>query len=244
MTAGALDTRIRVTGATNSPTSAATLQADAATLRAMESRARRFAADVSHELRTPLAAMTAVAGGLNQDAGSGRLAPDTVEALELVADETNKFGRMVEDLMEISRFDAGAAALDLDEIDIGELVRKTLALRHWQDRVGVDVPQGLRARLDPRRIDVVLANLIGNALRHGWSISRLQSATCTAVRRASRTRFSASHRLALTVWSRVTASSRRRKSFSDNVAVARESPGGRTRGGEFWVIGGPCLSKR
>ncbi|AJT70004.1 Signal transduction histidine-protein kinase AfsQ2 [Streptomyces lydicus] len=174
MTAGALDTRIRVTGddeladlGRTFNTMAATLQADAATLRAMESRARRFAADVSHELRTPLAAMTAVTGVLNEDAGSGRLAPETAEALELVADETNKLGRMVEDLMEISRFDAGAAALDLDEIDIGELVRKTLGLRHWQDRVGVDVPQGLRARLDPRRIDVVLANLIGNALRHG-----------------------------------------------------------------------------
>ncbi|MGD3112277.1 ATP-binding protein [Streptomyces sp. YGL11-2] len=174
MTTGALDTRIRVTGddeladlGRTFNTMAATLQADAATLRAMESRARRFAADVSHELRTPLAAMTAVTGVLNEDAGSGRLAPETAEALELVADETNKLGRMVEDLMEISRFDAGAAALDLDEIDIGELVGKTLALRHWQDRVGVDVPQGLRARLDPRRIDVVLANLIGNALRHG-----------------------------------------------------------------------------
>ncbi|KPC60674.1 sensor histidine kinase [Streptomyces chattanoogensis] len=174
MTAGALDTRIRVTGddeladlGRTFNTMAATLQADAAALRAMESRARRFAADVSHELRTPLAAMTAVTGVLSEDAGSGRLAPETAEALELVADETNKLGRMVEDLMEISRFDAGAAALDLDEIDIGELVRKTLGLRHWQDRVGVDVPQGLRARLDPRRIDVVLANLIGNALRHG-----------------------------------------------------------------------------
>ncbi|GAA0346295.1 HAMP domain-containing sensor histidine kinase [Streptomyces blastmyceticus] len=174
MAAGALDTRIRVTGddeladlGRTFNTMAATLQADAATLRAMEARARRFAADVSHELRTPLAAMTAVTGVLDQDAASGRLDPETSEALELVADETNKLVRMVEDLMEISRFDAGAAVLEIDEIDVGELVGKTLALRHWQDRVGADVPPGLRARLDPRRVDVVLANLIGNALRHG-----------------------------------------------------------------------------
>ncbi|WP_338059109.1 HAMP domain-containing sensor histidine kinase [Streptomyces olivoreticuli] len=174
MAAGALDTRIDVTGddeladlGRTFNTMAATLQADAATLRAMEARARRFAADVSHELRTPLAAMTAVTGVLDQDAASGRLEPETAEALELVADETNKLVRMVEDLMEISRFDAGAAVLELDEIDVRELVGKTLALRHWQDRVGADVPSGLRARLDPRRVDVVLANLIGNALRHG-----------------------------------------------------------------------------
>ncbi|MEV7808591.1 HAMP domain-containing sensor histidine kinase [Microbispora sp. NPDC088329] len=173
MAAGALGTRIRVTGddeladlGRTFNTMAAALQADAAALRAMEARARRFAADVSHELRTPLAAMTAVTGVLHQDAVSGRLDPEAAEALELVAGETNKLVRMVEDLMEISRFDAGAAVLDLDEIDVGELVGKTLTVRHWQDRVGADVPPGLRARLDPRRVDVVLANLIGNALRH------------------------------------------------------------------------------
>ncbi|WP_374205658.1 ATP-binding protein [Streptomyces sioyaensis] len=174
MAAGALDTRIDVTGddeladlGRTFNTMAATLQADATTLRRMEAGARRFAADVSHEMRTPLAAMTAVTGVLDEDAASGRLDPETSEALTLVADETRNLARMVEDLMEISRFDAGAAVLDLDEIDVGELVRKTLALRHWQDRVEVAVPDGLRARLDPRRIDVVLANLLGNALRHG-----------------------------------------------------------------------------
>ncbi|MDG4536418.1 HAMP domain-containing sensor histidine kinase [Streptomyces sp. AV19] len=174
MAAGALDTRIAVTGGDELAdlgrtfnSMATALQSDAAALRAMEARARRFAADVSHELRTPLAAMTAVTGVLDQDAASGRLDPETSEALELVADETDKLVRMVEDLMEISRFDAGAAVLELDEIDVAELVGKTLALRHWRERVGADVPPGLRVRLDPRRVDVVLANLIGNALRHG-----------------------------------------------------------------------------
>ncbi|MDX3088551.1 HAMP domain-containing sensor histidine kinase [Streptomyces griseoaurantiacus] len=181
MATGDLDTRIEVTGhdeladlggAFN--TMAATLQEDAATLRAMEARARRFAADVSHELRTPLAAMTAVTGLLDDDAAAGHLGPETSEAITLVADETRKLAHLVEDLMEISRFDAGAARLDLDEIDLGELLHKTLALRHWQDRVTVDVPGGLRARLDPRRIDVVLANLTGNALRHGGPGARVR----------------------------------------------------------------------
>ncbi|MEU5092835.1 ATP-binding protein [Streptomyces sp. NPDC021356] len=174
MATGALETRIEVTGhdeladlGSTFNTMAATLQADAATLRSMEAKARRFAADVSHELRTPLAAMTAVTGLLDHDAAAGHLGPETSEALSLVADETRKLAHLVEDLMEISRFDADAARLDLDEIDIGELVRKTLALRHWHNRVDVNAPDGLRALLDPRRIDVVLANLTGNALRHG-----------------------------------------------------------------------------
>ncbi|MGW0201579.1 HAMP domain-containing sensor histidine kinase, partial [Nonomuraea sp. NPDC003201] len=174
MAGGSLDTRVSVTGddeladlGRTFNTMAATLQADAAALRDMEARARRFAADVSHELRTPLAAMSAVTGVLDADAASGRLAPLTAEALQLVSDETRKLTRLVEDLIEVSRFDAGTAVLNLDEVDLGELIAKTLDLRHWHDRVRTDVPPGLRVRLDPRRVDVILANLVGNALRHG-----------------------------------------------------------------------------
>ncbi|MEV7415377.1 HAMP domain-containing sensor histidine kinase [Streptomyces sp. NPDC089919] len=174
MADGALETRIEVRGegeladlGRTFNTMAATLQEDAAALRAMEAKARRFASDVSHELRTPLAAMAAVTGVLAEDSAAGELAPETAEALELVVDETHKLVRLVEDLMEISRFDAGAAVLAPDDVDLGRLVHKTLELRHWSERVTVDVPGGLRARLDPRRIDVVLANLVGNALRHG-----------------------------------------------------------------------------
>ncbi|MER6945965.1 HAMP domain-containing sensor histidine kinase [Nonomuraea sp. NPDC000554] len=174
MAAGGLDTRVNVKGddeladlGRTFNTMAATLQSDAAALRDMETRARRFAADVSHELRTPLAAMSAVTEVLDDGAASGRLAPLTAEALHLVSDETRKLSRLVEDLIEVSRFDAGVAVLNLDEVDVGELIGKTLALRHWHDRVRTDVPPGLRTRLDPRRVDVILANLVGNALRHG-----------------------------------------------------------------------------
>lgn len=75
---------------------------------------------------------------------------------------------LVEDLMEISRFDARAAELNADEVDVAEAIRKTLHNRHWTDgRVRTDLPDGIRARLDPRRFDIVVANLVGNALRHG-----------------------------------------------------------------------------
>lgn len=69
--------------------------------------------------------------------------------------------------MEISRFDARAAELNTDEVDAAETVRKTLHHRHWDDRVRTELREGIRVRLDPRRFDIVVANLVGNALRHG-----------------------------------------------------------------------------
>ncbi|RCH61636.1 sensor histidine kinase [Streptomyces sp. SDr-06] len=177
ITAGVLDTRLAVTGKDELAeltgtfnTMATALQRDDAELRRMEANARRFAADVSHELRTPLAAMAAVTDALDEDAHSGELPPDTADAVLLISDETRKLARMVEDLMEISRFDAGAAALHLDDVGLRTLVRKTLELRGWREpeQVVTHLPEhDVRVRVDVRRIDVVLANLIANALRHG-----------------------------------------------------------------------------
>lgn len=176
---GRLDTRLKVTGSDELADlslsfndMAARLEENVEELRRMEARARRFAADVSHELRTPLAAMSAVTDVLEEDAGS--LDPDTAHAVRLISQETDKLARMVEDLMEISRFDAGAAALHLDEVDVAETIRKSLQARAWQDRVETELPEGVRARLDPRRLDVVVANLVGNALHHGAEPVRLR----------------------------------------------------------------------
>ncbi len=170
---GRLDTRIEVRGADELAGLARTfnetaraLEQSVRELQDAEVRARRFASDVSHELRTPLAGMLAVTEVLDEDAE--RLDADTAKALRLVSAETGKLAVLVEDLMEISRFDARAAELNLDDVDIAEAVRKTLERRHWDDeRVRTDLPERVRARLDPRRFDVILANLVGNALRHG-----------------------------------------------------------------------------
>ncbi|WP_328495351.1 HAMP domain-containing histidine kinase [Streptomyces sp. NBC_00414] len=172
---GHLDTRLAVNGSdeladlshTFNETAAA-LEESVAELRRMEARARRFVADVSHELRTPLAAMSAVTDVLDEDAD--RLDGDTATAVRLISSETVKLTRLVDDLMEISRFDAGAAGLQLDDLDLAECLRHTLAARAWLDTVdsaGLPAPGELRGRADPRRLDVVVANLVGNALRHG-----------------------------------------------------------------------------
>jgi two-component system sensor histidine kinase MtrB len=178
---GRLDTRLAVHGSdeladlshTFNETAAA-LEKSVAELRGMEARARRFAADVSHELRTPLAAMSAVTDVLDEDAA--RLDPDTATAVRLISEETVKLARLVDDLMEISRFDAGAVVLHLDEIDLAESLRRTVAARAWTGLVDCDLPPPgtLRGRVDPRRLDVVVANLVGNALRHGARPVRLR----------------------------------------------------------------------
>jgi two-component system sensor histidine kinase MtrB len=132
-------------------------------LEQMEARARQFAGDVSHELRTPLTAMTAVTDILYEHPG---LAGDAATAARLVRQEVLHLNRLVEDLIEISRFDAGTAQLVTDDTDVATVVGRCLRARSWTD-VSADVPAGLTVRLDRRRFDIILANLVGNALRHG-----------------------------------------------------------------------------
>ncbi|MET8572303.1 HAMP domain-containing sensor histidine kinase [Streptomyces sp. NPDC004783] len=169
---GDLGSRVAVTGhdelaelARTFNETAEALQASDGVLREQEAKARRFVADVSHELRTPLAAMTMVATVLEEDAD--RLPPDTARAARTVGAETARLSRLVEDLMEISRFDAGAVRLNAAETDLAGTVRASLALRGWPDRVETRLQEGLRTVIDRRRIDVIVANLVGNALRHG-----------------------------------------------------------------------------
>lgn len=174
MAQGRFDTRLAVNGtdeladlAQTFNETASALDESVSELRRMETRARHFASDVSHELRTPLAAMTAVTGILDEDAG--QLTPDTGAAVRLISQETAKLTRLVEDLMEMSRFDANAAVLHRDALDLAECVRATVESRGWSDRVELALPPPgeLRGPLDARRLDVVVANLITNALRHG-----------------------------------------------------------------------------
>ncbi|WP_437114730.1 ATP-binding protein [Streptomyces longispororuber] len=146
-------------------TTADALQTTVAELRDQEAKARRFVADVSHELRTPLAAMTMVTTVLDEEAD--RMPPDAARAARTVGAETAKLARLVDDLMEMSRFDAKVARLRLTEADLAATIRSTLDLRGWTDRVGTELPDTAPALIDVRRVDVTVANLVGNALRHG-----------------------------------------------------------------------------
>ena len=142
---------------------ASTLEDKVSELQRMEARARQFAGDVSHELRTPLTAMTAVTDVLGESAG---LTGDTAVAAQLVRQEIFHLNRLVDDLIEISRFDVGTARLVAEDAGVAAAVSGCLRARGWTD-VSTDVPAGLTVRMDRRRFDVIVANLVGNALRHG-----------------------------------------------------------------------------
>ncbi|MBE1535091.1 HAMP domain-containing sensor histidine kinase [Actinomadura algeriensis] len=166
---GGLDTRVDVRGrdeladlARTFNGTAEALERTVTELRVKDAASRRFVADVSHELRTPLTSMVALTDVLAEDVASG-----DGRAARLVAAETRRLNRLVGHLIEISRFDAGAAALVLDDVHVAEAVAATLDARGWTGEVDAAGPADLTARLDPRRFDVVLANLAGNALKHG-----------------------------------------------------------------------------
>lgn len=169
---GRLDTRLPVHGqdelaelTSRFNDAAAALELSVSELRSLEAMSRRFVADVSHELRTPLTAMTAVADMLHDEAS--RLPEEPAEAVRLVLHEIERLRELVEHLIEISRFDAGTATLNLEPVNVADAVQDCLEVRGWSDQVRVNAPESLVANLDPRRFDVIVANLVGNALKHG-----------------------------------------------------------------------------
>jgi two-component system sensor histidine kinase MtrB len=130
------------------------------------SRDARFASDVSHELRSPLTTLSTSLDVLRSR--RAELGPRSQAALDLLDADVQRFQRMVEDLLEISRFDAGVAELQLEEVDVRDLVRHALG------RTGDSVPLVIKADPtyttilgDKRRLERVVANLVENAAAYG-----------------------------------------------------------------------------
>jgi two-component system, OmpR family, sensor histidine kinase MtrB len=183
---GKLDTRLRVSGTDELADLSRTFNYAAEALEkrvddmaARDEASRRFVADMSHELRTPLTAITAVTEILEEEleAESGSIDPMIEPAVRLVVSETRRLNDLVENLMEVTRFDAGTARLVLDDVDVADQITACIDTRAWLDAVDLDAERGIHARLDPRRLDVILANLIGNALKHGGSPVRVSVRT-------------------------------------------------------------------
>ncbi|MDX3588134.1 MtrAB system histidine kinase MtrB [Streptomyces europaeiscabiei] len=132
---------------------------------------RRFVSDVSHELRTPLTTVR-MAADVIHDARVD-FDPVTARSAELLADQLDRFESLLADLLEISRFDAGAAALEAEPIDLRAVVRKVvsgaepLAERKATRIRVVGDQQPVVAEADARRVERVLRNLVVNAVEHG-----------------------------------------------------------------------------
>lgn len=126
---------------------------------------RRLVSDVSHELRTPLTTITMATELLEEK--SDQLDPLLRGAVEMATAETRRLGDLVDALLELSRYDAGVAELLTEEVDVTKEVVSFLDAREWTDLVVLDAPNPIRAQVDTKRLNAVLAELIGNALRHG-----------------------------------------------------------------------------
>lgn len=132
---------------------------------------RRFVSDVSHELRTPLTTIR-MAGEVLHEARHD-FDPAVARSAELLTTQVDRFESLLADLLEISRFDAGAAALDVEPVDVRTVVGLVVDLaapiaEHRGSHVVVHAPPTpVMAEVDPRRVERILRNLVLNAVEHG-----------------------------------------------------------------------------
>jgi two-component system sensor histidine kinase MtrB len=178
LSAGHLEERMQVLGvddlaalATSFNEMAASLQAKLAELEDLSSVQRQFVSDVSHELRAPLTTIRMAADLLFES--RQELDPVGGRSVELLQSQLERFETMVVDLLEISRYDAGAATLEADLIDVCDLVRRSaddaqqLAERKGS-RIEFRLPAtGCFAEVDRRRVERILRNILVNAVEHG-----------------------------------------------------------------------------
>jgi two-component system, OmpR family, sensor histidine kinase MtrB len=178
LSAGHLTERMRVLGvddlaalATSFNEMADSLQGQLRELEELSMVQRQFVSDVSHELRTPLATIKMAADLLFESRGD--LDPAAARSAELLQGQLDRFESLLVDLLEISRYDAGAATLDADLVDVCDLVRSSaddaqqLAERRGS-RIEFRLPaSGCFAEVDRRRVERILRNILVNAVEHG-----------------------------------------------------------------------------
>ncbi len=132
---------------------------------------QRFVSDVSHELRTPLTTIRMAADVLFED--RDKYDAPTARSAELLQTQLDRFEMLLSDLLEISRYDAGAAVLDLDTVDLASAAARAIeSVRPLAERRGTRVAlevtgEPCTAECDPRRVDRILRNLLDNAIEHG-----------------------------------------------------------------------------
>jgi two-component system sensor histidine kinase MtrB len=131
---------------------------------------RRFTSDVSHELRTPLTTVRMAADVLY--ASRAELLPALRRSSELLVTELDRFEALLADLLEISRLDAGVADLMAERADMRAVVLRAIeAVRGIADETGteleLELPTGVYAEIDNRRVERIVRNLVANAVDHG-----------------------------------------------------------------------------
>lgn len=178
LSAGRLQERMKVTGEDDIARlgeafnkMAQNLQLKIQQLEELSRMQRRFVSDVSHELRTPLTTVRMAADVIHE--ARSDFDPVTARSAELLGDQLDRFESLLADLLEISRFDAGAAALEAEPIDLRQVVRRViggaepLAERKGSRILVTGDEQPVIAEVDARRVERILRNLVVNAVEHG-----------------------------------------------------------------------------
>lgn len=175
--AGVLDERMDVKGSDELATlgasfnmMATSLQEQIVALEELSRVQRRFVSDVSHELRTPLTTIRMAAEVLHD--ARANFDQVTSRSAELLYAQLDRFESMLADLLEISRFDAGAAVLDVEDTDLRQVITNVTemasplaATRGVQLRLALP-ERPVAADIDPRRIERIIRNLVINAVEH------------------------------------------------------------------------------
>lgn len=131
---------------------------------------QRFVSDVSHELRTPLTTIRMAADVIH--ASRENFDPVISRSSELLLAQIERFENLLSELLEVSRFDAEVAVLSLDRVDIVALVRRSVddlgfALREKDSEIRIDTEEeSILIDADPRRVERIMRNLLGNAIDH------------------------------------------------------------------------------
>jgi two-component system sensor histidine kinase MtrB len=177
LASGHLEERVKVTGdddlarlGSSFNQMAVNLQRQIGQLEELSRMQRRFVSDVSHELRTPLTTVR-MAGDILHEARAD-FDPVTARAAELLQKELDRFETLLTDLLEISRFDAGAAVLDIDAVNLVDVAHRvadsTRPLAEARNvRIVVRAPaHPCLADADVRRVERIVRNLLTNAIDH------------------------------------------------------------------------------
>lgn len=168
---GALDTRLHTGGDRDLGALERTFNRMASAVQERVAREARFTSDVSHELRSPVAGMLSAISVARRAKGDAAVMERTLDALD---ERVQLLHTTVEDLLEISRVEAGVATLQLEPVDPVRLAEAVLARMNLRDVpisvAGAVVP----VELDKRRVGQMLQNLLENAERYGGGATRVE----------------------------------------------------------------------
>jgi two-component system, OmpR family, sensor histidine kinase MtrB len=164
ISSGRLDTRLELTGDPDLDPLLGSFNDMASSLQSRIEREARFASDVSHELRTPLTALVTAARLL--DGRRDELGERGQKTLDVLVTQTTHFERLVLDLLEMSRFDAGAATLHAEMVNLPDLLRQIVELNDSEAVVVNESLDPIEIGLDKRRVERMVANLLQNAANY------------------------------------------------------------------------------